>query len=235
MAWVGTCRFSFLPDLGLSTWVVLEKLSSPNLGLGPLSFKPRRERERGGGTQVQFQLGRINGTANEGKGASPKLSLRVLLASACKIHMLVHGVIQPKWNGCLHFFFWFSKHELIHRVTQSKLKCQSRRKRKRILLLLVTEAAERSGGHKWSRILCSVVGWTRGGGTQMSWVWGPDVPGPVTTLAEPLGLRLPDRSSKWGLLQTLSTSRWCPWGRRWGSQAAKQQMEAVFPHSSLQL
>lgn len=97
--------FSFQPDLGLSTWVALEKLFSLNLGLGPLSFQPRGERERGGGTQVQFQLGRINRTANEGKDVFLKISLRVLLVSASKVHMLVRGVIQPKWNGCLHFFF----------------------------------------------------------------------------------------------------------------------------------
>lgn len=60
----------------------------------------------------------------------------------------------------------------------------------------------------------------------MLWVWGPDVPGIVTTLLKPLGLGLPNRSSKRRLLQALSTN---PWGL-WGSQVAEQQMEIVFLH-----
>lgn len=60
----------------------------------------------------------------------------------------------------------------------------------------------------------------------MLWVCGPDVPGAVTTLLKPLGLGLPNRSSKRRLLPALSTNSW----GLWGSQAAKQQMEDVFLH-----
>lgn len=45
MAQAVTSRLSFQPVLGLSTWVTLEKPSSPCLSLGPFTNKFRRESE----------------------------------------------------------------------------------------------------------------------------------------------------------------------------------------------